>query len=117
MTASGLLHVVEHHKPEMQGTVVAVGPCEHPLKTETEEYATLLDQFASYDHLNDPDAEIVRDCAAIMRELVQREPLVKVGDNVVFSWAGGQEIFLEDGDAEQRFLIMRESDILAVVEE
>lgn len=38
---------------------------------------------------------------------------VKLGDRVTFSWASGQQITV-DGD---RFLIMRASDVLAVLEE
>jgi chaperonin GroES len=39
-------------------------------------------------------------------------PSVKVGDVVVFSWTSGQEIAV-DGD---KYLLMRESDLLAVLE-
>lgn len=42
-----------------------------------------------------------------------RDPCVKVGDYVLFSWQSGQELDFD----EERFLIMRESEILAVVEE
>ena len=44
---------------------------------------------------------------------VHHNPCVKVGDYVVFSWQSGQEFLLAD----ERFLIMREADLLAVVEE
>lgn len=37
---------------------------------------------------------------------------VQVGDTVIFSWQSGQEIYIDD----ERFLLMRESDILAVLE-
>ena len=37
---------------------------------------------------------------------------VKAGDTVLFSWNVGQEVFLDD----ERYLLMRESDILAVLE-
>lgn len=37
---------------------------------------------------------------------------VRVGDSVIFSWQSGQEIFIND----ERFLLMREDDILAVLE-
>lgn len=37
-----------------------------------------------------------------------------VGDVVLFSWTAGQEIWLHDTD--ERFLLMREDDLLAVVE-
>ena len=39
---------------------------------------------------------------------------VKVGDHVVFSWQVGQEISLNMGEA--RYLLMRESDLMAVIE-
>lgn len=39
-------------------------------------------------------------------------PSVKVGDEVVFSWTSGQEVFI-DGE---KFLLMREGDLLAVLE-
>ena len=42
-----------------------------------------------------------------------RDPSVAVGDYVLFSWQSGQLFELAD----ERYLIMRESDILAVVEE
>jgi co-chaperonin GroES (HSP10) len=72
-TASGL-HIAEDRKPEMTGTVVAVGPPDNPR------------------HTND----------------------VKPGDYVVFSWAVGQELWVNH--AQTRLLILKESDILAVVE-
>ena len=37
---------------------------------------------------------------------------VKVGDTVAFSWTSGQELLIDD----ERFFLMRESDILAVLE-
>lgn len=40
-------------------------------------------------------------------------PDVKIGDFVLFSWQSGQEFWMDD----ERFLIMREQDLLAVVEE
>ena len=72
-TESGL-HLAEHWKPEMTGTVVAVGPPDNPR------------------HTND----------------------VQPGDYVVFSWQVGQELWVNH--AQQRYLILREADILAVVE-
>lgn len=38
---------------------------------------------------------------------------VSVGDTVLFSWVSGQEIMLDDA----RYLIMPETDLLAIVEE
>jgi chaperonin GroES len=99
-TTSGLW-LSEHRKPEMGGTVVAVGPCEHPLKGDAEELA----EFFQHRGFEEESERI--------RLLVAKEPLVKVGDYVVFSWQSGQELWVED----ERLLIMRESDVLAVVEE
>lgn len=39
--------------------------------------------------------------------------IVQVGEFVIFPWAVGYEVFVDDGD---RYLMMREGDILAVVE-
>ena len=118
MTASGLLHVVEHYKPEMQGTVVAVGPCEHPWKEQAEVLAAKVFDVAQWSTDLDPETAMgLHDASAMLKHLVRDKSLVKVGDNVIFSWAGGQELFVEDGGTEQRLLIMRESDILAVIEE
>lgn len=108
VTESGL-HLAEHRKPEQTGTVIAVGPCAHPRKDEAEFYADWL--------LREPRANpqgSTDDAAGLLRALVSIEPSVKVGDYVVFSWAAGQELWVEDG--EQRYLVMRESDILCVVE-
>ncbi len=51
----------------------------------------------------------------LIRELVNHQSAVAVGDYVVFSWTAGQEVWVEDG--QERYLLMRESDILAVVED
>lgn len=110
MTASGLLHVAEHRKPEQTGTVIAVGPCVHPRQAEAEALAVACEQYALDDYPETPPNA----AAMLLRELVRVEPSVKVGDYVVFSWATGQELWVEDGA--QRLLILREADILCVVE-
>lgn len=46
-------------------------------------------------------------------EGTHRNPCVAVGDYVLFSWQSGQEFWMDD----ERLLIMRESDLLAVIEE
>jgi co-chaperonin GroES (HSP10) len=51
----------------------------------------------------------------LLRDLVRKEPSVKVGDTVLFSWASGQEITVDDG--KETYLLMRESDLLAVLED
>lgn len=48
------------------------------------------------------------DCGAIHYRVTD----VKVGDSVVFSWSAGQEIYVDD----ERYFLLRESDILAVLE-
>lgn len=68
-TVSGL-HLAEHAKPDVQGTVVALGDC-------------------------------------------VKFPDLSIGDHVVFSWASGQDVVI-DGE---RYLVMREADVLAVLEE
>lgn len=99
-TESGLW-LSEHRKPEEAGTVVAVGTSVHPRKAEAEDAARQLDEY-----------DLGTDAAALLRDLVRREPAVTVGDYVLFSWAAGQELTLED----ERYLLLRESDILCVVD-
>lgn len=114
VTESGIV-LAEHRKPEQTGTVVAVGPCTHPRKAEAEALAEQLDGGEECNDEFPCDFPCsVCDAATLLRELVAREPEVKAGDYVVFSWTAGQEIWVEDG--EERYLLMRESDILCVVE-
>lgn len=98
VTDSGL-HLSEHYKPEQVGTVIAVGRTRHPLKQKAEAIAA---------HVADQRA------ANLLRDLVRREPVVKAGDRVLFSWSAGQELRFDDGE---RYLVLREADLLAVVEE
>jgi co-chaperonin GroES (HSP10) len=98
-TESGLW-LSEHGKPEQTGTVVAVGPCEHPRLAEVEAFLKKFDY--EFDDMEE----------ALVRSLVRPAPLVKVGDYVVFSWASGQEIHVDD----EKYLLMRESDILCVLD-
>lgn len=98
-TESGLW-LSEHKKPEQTGTVVAVGACEHSRKIEVE---ALLEKYGY--ELDDHEA-------ALLRSLVRPAPLVKEGDYVVFGWNVGQEIRIDD----ETYLLMRETDILCVLE-
>lgn len=111
-TESGLI-LAEHRKPEQTGTVVAVGPCPHPRKLEAEALAAEFDAF-QIDPAQPKMRQRMERVQALLRDLVRKTPDVKVGDYVVFSWTAGQEIWVEDGD--DRYLLMRESDILAVVD-
>lgn len=104
MTESGL-HLAEQWKPEQTGTVVAVGRGRHPFKDEAFSLAHKLDCIGD---------EIACDAAQMLRDLTGKEPEVKVGDAVIFSWQAGQELIVNHG--QERYVLMRESDILAVVE-
>ena len=104
VSASGLILIQEDKKPEQTGTVVAVGRPVHPLREAAMEKAAWLDDQG--------DGHI--EAADLLRKLSAREPIVKPGDYVIFSWQVGQEIWVNDG--EERYLLMREDDILAVVE-
>lgn len=88
-----------------RGTVVAVGNPRHPLHHEAESLAARLEG------INDPDA-LTPDAAAMLRDLVRRRPCVNVGDDVLFSHDAGQETTI-DGES---WIILHESDLLAVVE-
>ena len=109
-TDSGLI-LVEHRKPETMGTVVAVGPCSHPLKAEAERLACMIEnRFLSFDG---DDTSYLLDAASMLRDVTRKEPLVKAGDLVLFPWTAGREVTLND---DERYLMMTEDDILAVLE-
>ena len=118
-TESGLI-LVEHRKPPVMGTVVAVGPCPHPLKAEAEELARKVEALSYAEWAHEP-AQIygtaceevsLLDAANMLRDLTRKEPLVKAGDLVVFSWTAGREVTIND----DLYLMMTEDDILAVIE-
>jgi chaperonin GroES len=92
---------------EMQGTVVAVGTPRHPLKEEAEILAGALSSRAVGE-----GRRMLKDAAFMLLDLVRREPVVNVGDDVLFSWSAGQLISVDD----EELLMLRESDILAVIE-
>jgi len=100
-TDAGLI-LVEDRKPETMGRVVAVAA--RPLAdiraavTEKLGAATAPEAVSAYE--------------AVLDLLAEPESAVQVGDVVLFSWVSGQEILLDNA----RYLIMPESDILAVVE-
>lgn len=111
-TASGL-HLVQHWKPENCGEIVAVGEPRHPLKAEAEDLADRLEKrIAQIISEGSDNHDHMGDAAAMLRDLVKREPAVKVGDVVVFSWTSGQELVI-DGT---KYLLMREDDLLGVLE-
>jgi chaperonin GroES len=107
-TESGLW-IQEDKKPDQTGTVVAVGQPVHPRKQEAEAMAERLCAAFVDVHMDDP---VIGAAADLLVELVRREPVVKVGDFVMFSWQSGQELTV-DGE---RYLLMPEDDLLAVLE-
>ena len=109
MTASGL-HLSEHWKPEQTGTVVALGPS-HPHRAEIEALIAHLETA----HPNDGSCPCTLcKAASWLRDLLGVAPEMTIGDRVVFSWQVGQELWVNDHEA--RYLLMRQSDLLAVVE-
>jgi|GEM_PF-175648 len=112
-TDSGLA-LVEHKKPATAGTVVSVGTGEHPLRKEAADLVPVLDEIKDLLYSEhggyQTDLSQVTD---VLLKATQRVPEVKPGDYVVFSWQAGQELWVDD----EQLLIMRESDILAVIED
>lgn len=108
-TDSGL-HLVEHWPDEVSGVVVAVGRPKHPRKDEAFAVANTLQS----DYCPGPDACncYVAVAIALLRELTGREPVVAIGDRVLFSRAAGQDVSID----ETRYVLMREADLLAVLE-
>ena len=96
-----------------RGTVIAVGTPQHPLKEEAESLAAKLDAVA---HVSGqpgrPDARL-RDAATFMRDLVRKQPVVTIGDDVLFSHEAGQEVTL---DGAETLLLIKEDELLAVIE-
>jgi co-chaperonin GroES (HSP10) len=113
--SDGGIHLVEARKPDECGEIVAVGV--HPRRALMESVADWLDEH--YDSWMEAetqeDAEPYVDAARWLREHTVSECSVKVGDTVLFSWASGQEITVDDG--KETYLLMRESDLLAVLED
>lgn len=107
-TESGL-YVCEHKKPEQSGVVIAVGTPTHPRKLEAEALAWSL---ADIHNTGTFMSDTVLQASDLLFDLVRREPCVKVGDDVIFSWQSGQTLTV-DGE---EFLLMPEDDILCVLE-
>lgn len=103
---SGLV-LVESAPLDQTGVVVSTGCARHPMKEVAFDLAKRI-EWISEEH-REP---LVLDAAQMLRDLTGREPELQVGDRVVFSPYVGQEVVIN----ETRYLIMRESDVLAVVE-
>ena len=108
------LHLVQDRVPEQCGTVVAVGRGRHPLKDVAFDLAAKLDRCVNGAYLSFIAVDVINDAAQMLRDLTGKEPDVKVGDYVIFSTHVGHEIYVNHGH--DRYLLMRESDILAVVD-
>ena len=104
VSASGIV-LVENSPIEQTGVVVSTGCARHPLKEVAEDLARRLLNRPGFD-------DLTQDAAQMLRDLTGREPELKVGDRVVFSPYVGQEIVI----GEERYLVMREADVLAVLE-
>ena len=89
-----------------RGTVVGVGMPRHPLKEEAEALADKLSARIAV--ASDPESDAV----CMLRDLVRRQPIVSVGDDVLFSHDAGQAIRVDHED----YIILREDELLAVVD-
>lgn len=89
-----------------RGSVVAVGQPRHPLREVAVDLATRLERSTAYW----PDG-LVKDAAQLLRDLTGREPAVKPGDDVLFAAQSGQDVTI----AENRYIILREHELLAVI--
>ena len=93
------------------GTIVQVGPLVHRFEARPAMLRWLWDAETEGIGLSPRE---VRELITRVQELPMETPEpVRVGDRVCFSWAAGQQITV-DGE---RFLILRVSDVLAVLEE
>ena len=108
-TASGLV-LPENRSDqytEMQGTVVAVGRPRHPLREKAHAASKFLHELSVT-----PRPMELRQISDLLEALARREPCVKKGDDVLFSYTAGQALTIDD----ERYLLMREDDLLAVLE-
>lgn len=112
--ASSLAAAVEGEDPGESwfvGTIVQLGPQVNALDVRRTVLRGLYDLEAEHHDVCVSEVRVLRERIEAI-PLVTPEPLA-MGDRVCFSWASGQQIAI-DGD---RFLILRASDVLAVLEE
>ena len=93
-----------------RGTVVAVGNPKHPLHVEASTMATKLEAY-DYDELHYGYGGLCLDAAAMLRDVVRRQPCVAVDDDVLFPLDAGQQITI----ALDTYVILTEDELLAVV--
>lgn len=94
-----------------RGTVVAVGRPRHPLHDEAVALADVLERRVAA-RVSILEHDYDADSAAMLRDLVRRQPCCAIGDDVLFAYDAGQRIDLED----DTFIILHEADLLAIVE-
>lgn len=120
MTDDGLLHLVQDNKRSIvRGTVVAVGEGpELAHRAVTRAMKALNARFDAYisddtlvDGVRAVAAHLKAEADALMRRY-EPEHLVMPGDRVIFSPEAGAEIRFEH----EVLVVMRESDVLAVVD-
>ena len=93
-----------------RGTVVAVGTPRHPLHDEAHSLARVVESRARHARPNADSPEL--DAAHMLRDLVRKQPCVRIGDDVLFNHDVGQLITLDEG----AYVILHERELLAVVE-
>jgi len=107
-TESGLV-LVEDRKPETMGQVLAIGGDGDP-RVASLRSCLLACRRAVCDY----EPRMADQIDTLLEATAETpEPDCRVGDVVLFSWQTGQEIQLGD----ERYLIMPEADLLAVVEQ
>ena len=113
-TASGLQLAENSWRPEFTGVVVAVGKARHPRLDEALSMADRLsDITVARDTIDEGygDDTCIDEAVGLLRSLVSRQPLVQPGDRVIFGANVGLVTRIDD----ERYFVMRESDILAVM--
>lgn len=93
-----------------RGTVIAVGTPRHPLREEAQDLAGRLTKLAGQ-ATSSTNGGLIADAAALMDQLVAREPSVSVGDEVVFPHDAGQELAVD----QETYLVLKEDELLAVI--
>ena len=110
-TESGLA-LVEHRKPATAGTVVATGVMTHPLRADALQMASRLRNCVEVCDPDEISPDVLEQAASLVLSATAREPEVKPGDYVLYSWQSGQELQVDD----ETYIILREDEILAVLE-
>lgn len=93
-----------------RGTVIAVGHPKHPRQSDADELTHRIDVMDRCDC--GVACDYYDEAAAMIRDLVRREPCCAIGDDVLFAYDAGQSITLDD----ETYILLHESDLFAVVE-